>query len=43
MKASELRRTWGRSISFKAPGYVKKREVASVSLRVSRANKTAQR
>lgn len=44
-KASrELRRTWGNSLSFKPSAYVKKsREVASVSLRVSRTNKTAQR
>jgi hypothetical protein len=39
----ELKRTWGRSISFKAPGYVKKREVAVCSIKVSRANKVAQR
>ena len=43
-KATEvLRQIWGRSVSFKPPGYMKKREVASVSLRVSRTNKTAQR
>jgi len=39
----ELRRTWGRSLSFKAPAYVKKREVSSISIRVSRTNKTAQK
>lgn len=39
----ELKRTWGQHISFKAPGFVKKREVASVSIRVSRSNKIAQR
>jgi len=39
----ELKRTWGRAISFKAPGYMKKREVAACSIRVTRTNKVAQR
>jgi len=39
----EIAKTWGNSVSFKAPGYVKHREVASLSLKVSRTNKTAQR
>jgi hypothetical protein len=39
----ELRKTWGCHVSFKSPGYLKKREVASLSLKVSRTNKIAQR
>lgn len=40
----ELRKTWGRHVSFKVPGWQKKQnQVASVSLKVVRANKTAQR
>jgi hypothetical protein len=39
----ELCRTWGRHVSFKVPNFVKKREVASISIRVSRTNKLAQR
>lgn len=40
----KIRDTWGKAVSFKQPGFVKKaREVASLSLRVSRTNKTAQK
>jgi len=40
----KIRQAWGNAVSFKQPGFRKKsREVASVSLRVSRTNKTAQR
>ena len=38
-----IRRAWGKHISFKAPGFVKSREVVSAALRVSRSNKIAQR
>jgi hypothetical protein len=36
-------RRWGASLSFNPPGYVKKREVAAMSIRVTRSHKTAQR
>ena len=38
-----LRRKWGRSVSFKPPAFAKQRDVAAISLKVSRTNKTAQR
>lgn len=41
--SKELLRTWGKALSFKPPGYVKNREVTSISMRVSRHNKVAQK
>lgn len=38
-----LRERWGASLSFKAPGYAKKRSVTAMSLRVQRTNKLAQK
>ena len=38
-----LIRKWGRSVSFKAPGYVKNRQQASLRIAVPRTNKVAQR
>lgn len=38
-----LKARWGNCLSFKAPGYVKKRNVTAMSIRVSRTNKLAQR
>jgi hypothetical protein len=38
-----LKARWGGCLSFKAPGYVKKREVTAMSIRVSRTNNRAQR
>lgn len=38
-----LKRKWGKHVSFKAPGYVKNRQVAPIRLAVTRTNKTAQR
>lgn len=39
----ELAKRWGKNVSFKPPGYVKNREVASMRIAVSRTNKTAQK
>jgi hypothetical protein len=39
----ELRARWGKSMSFKAPSFVKNRNVTAMSLRVSRTSKLAQR
>jgi hypothetical protein len=38
-----LRDRWGKSLSFKAPSFVKNRNVTAMSLRVTRTNKVAQR
>jgi hypothetical protein len=38
-----LARKWGTAVSFKPPGYVKNKSVASIRLKVSRTNKTAQK
>lgn len=38
-----LKERWAGCLSFKAPGYVKKRNVVAMSIRVSRTNKLAQR
>lgn len=38
-----IRRAWGKHVSYKAPGFVKNREVIPAALRVSRTNKIAQR
>lgn len=39
----EVKRRWGCHIQYKAPGFVKTREIAPASIRVSRTNKTAKR
>jgi hypothetical protein len=39
----DLIRKWGKSLMFKAPAYVKNRQVAPIRINVSRTNKTAQR
>lgn len=39
----ELRRTWGRSISFKMKAYEASRSVANCAIKVSRTNKSAHR
>jgi hypothetical protein len=38
-----LTHKWGNSVSFKAPAWVKKRQVSPIRIAVSRTNKTAQR
>lgn len=39
-----LKKRWGSSVSFKQPGFMKKsRDMASISMRVRRHNKTAQK
>ena len=39
----DLKRKWGKHISFNAPGYVKNRQVDAMHFSVSRTNSTAQR
>lgn len=38
-----LIKKWGKSVGFKAPAYVKNRQVAPIRISVNRTNKTAQR
>lgn len=38
-----LARKWGKSVSFKPPAWVKRRDVTPIRINVSRTNKTAQR
>jgi len=40
---NRLKEKWGRHISFDAPGWVKNRQVAAMSVRVARRNKRGQR
>lgn len=39
----EVKRRWGKHVSYKAPGFVKKREIAPASIRVSRSNRSAKK
>ncbi len=39
----KLKEKWGKNVSFKAPGYVKNRQVAPIRIAVSRTNNRAQK
>ena len=41
--SNDMRRKWGRYLSYKQPGFQKNRTTAAVSIRVKRSNPTAQR